>query len=228
QTIYGADMTTRTGDTTYGFNSNAGRDSYDFTTTPAPIMTIWDAGGTDTLDASGYATSQIVDLREGALSSIGGVTIDTAPSFAQVNANRAAVGLSAISLATYNGNMAALAANAVVGRLTDNVGIAYGAIIENAVGGSGNDLLIGNNVDNILRANGGDDGLNGGAGNDTRDGGTAAANMIGGPRDHLYYIHVSGDSVVELAAAGTDADSRGISDTLGTTVADLLLTRGAA
>ncbi|TMJ18730.1 MAG: hypothetical protein E6G92_02490 [Alphaproteobacteria bacterium] len=227
QTIYGADMTTRTGDTTYGFNSNAGRDSYDFTKTPAPIMTIWDAGGTDTLDASGYATSQIVDLREGALSSIGGVTIDTAPSFAQVNANRAAVGLSAISLATYNGNMAALAANAVVGRLTDNVGIAYGAIIENAVGGSGNDLLIGNNVDNILRANGGDDGLNGGAGNDTLDGGTGADNMIGGTGNDLYYIDVTGDSVVELASEGTDTVSSGISYTLGTNVENLILTGGA-
>jgi serralysin len=29
QRMYGADMTTRTGDTVYGFNSNAGRDSYD-------------------------------------------------------------------------------------------------------------------------------------------------------------------------------------------------------
>src|SRR5436190_1712066 len=228
QTIYGADMTTRTGDTTYGFNSNAGRDSYDFTKTPAPIMTIWDAGGTDTLDASGYATSQIVDLREGALSSIGGVTIDTAPSFAQVNANRAAVGLSAISLATYNGNMAALAANAVVGRLTDNVGIAYGAIIENAVGGSGNDLLIGNNVDNILRANGGDDGLNGGAGNDTLDGGTGADNMIGGTGNDLYYIDVTGDSVVELAGEGNDTVSSGISYALGDNVENLILTGSAA
>ncbi len=62
QAIYGADMTTRTGNTTYGFNSNAGRDSYDFTKTPAPIMAIWDAGGIDTLDASGYATDQIIDL----------------------------------------------------------------------------------------------------------------------------------------------------------------------
>ena len=93
QRIYGADMTTRTGDTTYGFNSNAGRDSYDFALTPAPVMTIWDAGGVDTLDASGYATDQIVDLREGALSSIGGVTYASAPSLAQVNANRAAIGL---------------------------------------------------------------------------------------------------------------------------------------
>ncbi len=84
QRIYGADMTTRTGDTIYGFNSNAGRDSYDFTLTPAPIMAIWDAGGIDTIDASGYATDQIIDLSPGSLSSIGGVTYDTAPTLEQV------------------------------------------------------------------------------------------------------------------------------------------------
>jgi serralysin len=106
QAIYGADMTTRTGDTTYGFNSNAGRDSYDFTKTPAPVMAIWDAGGIDTLDASGYATDQIIDLTPGSLSSIGGVTYDTAPSFEQVNANRAAAGYAPVALATYNSNMA--------------------------------------------------------------------------------------------------------------------------
>ncbi|MDQ3074956.1 MAG: M10 family metallopeptidase C-terminal domain-containing protein [Pseudomonadota bacterium] len=49
QRIYGADMTTRTGDTVYGFNSNAGRDQFDFTKTPAPISAIWDAGGIDTI-----------------------------------------------------------------------------------------------------------------------------------------------------------------------------------
>lgn len=227
QKIYGADMTTRTGDTTYGFNSDAGRDSYDFTKTPAPVMTIWDAGGVDTLDASGYATNQIVDLREGALSSIGGVTFATAPSHAQVNANRAAIGLGAVALATYNANMAALAANPVVGRLTDNVGIAYGAVIENAAGGSGNDLLVGNAADNVLMGNGGDDGLNGAAGNDTLDGGTGADTMMGGAGNDLYHIDFAGDTVVELVGEGIDTVSSGISYTLGDNVEMLILT-GAA
>ena len=117
QRIYGADMTTRTGDTVYGFNSTAGRDAFDFVKTPAPIGAIWDAGGIDTLDTSGFATTQLIDLRAGSLSSIGGVTYDTAPTFAQMNANRAASGLAPLALATYNGNMAALLANPVVGRL---------------------------------------------------------------------------------------------------------------
>lgn len=227
QRIYGADMTTRTGDTTYGFNSNAGRDSYDFTKTPAPVMTIWDAGGIDTIDASGYATNQVIDLRAGALSSIGGVTFDTAPTLAQVNANRAAVGLGAVSQATYNANMAVLAANPVVGRLTDNVGIAYGVTVENAVGGSGNDLLVGNDVANLLKGNGGDDGLNAAAGNDTLDGGTGNDTMIGGTGNDLYYVDGAGDSVTELLGEGIDTVSSGISYTLGNHVENLTLTGSA-
>lgn len=40
QAIYGVDTTTRTGNTTYGFNSNADRDAYDFTLNTRPIVTI--------------------------------------------------------------------------------------------------------------------------------------------------------------------------------------------
>jgi serralysin len=57
-------------------------------------MAIWNAGGNDTLDASGYATAQLIDLTPGSLSSIGGVTFDTAPSYEQVLANRTAAGIS--------------------------------------------------------------------------------------------------------------------------------------
>lgn len=198
QAIYGADMTTRTGDTVYGFNSNAGRDSYNFDLTPAPVMAIWDAGGIDTIDASGYATRQVIDLREGALSSIGGVTYDTAPSFEEVNANRAALGLAPVARSTYDANMAALQANPEVGRLTDNVGIAYGATIENAIGGSGADLIIGNAVDNVLTGNGGADTLFGDAGNDLLDGGAGADVLTGGLGEDVF--------VIDGTHAGTGVD----------------------
>lgn len=227
QRIYGADMTTRTGDTTYGFNSNAGRDSYDFTKTPAPIMAIWDAGGNDTLDASGYYTDQIIDLSPGSLSSIGGVTYDSAPSFAQVNANRAAAGLPPLALATYNSNMALLQANPVVGRLTNNVGIAYGAIIENAIGGHGNDSLLGNSVDNILRGMAGNDIIGAGAGNDLLDGGTGNDIMLGGIGDDTFIVGEAGDIVTELAGEGTDTVRASLDYTLGANVENLVLT-GAA
>ncbi len=186
QAMYGADMTTRTGDTTYGFNSNADRDAFDFDLTPAPVMAIWDAGGIDTLDASGYATNQIIDLREGSLSSIGGVTFDTAPSFEEVNANRAEAGFGPITRATYDANMAALQQNPVVGQLTDNVGIAYGTVIENAVGGSGDDLLVGNNVGNVLTGN---------AGNDTLVGGNGIDVLTGGAGSDIFFAEINSTTV---------------------------------
>lgn len=45
--------------------------------------------------------------------------------------------------------------------------IAYGVVIENAIGGSGNDILQGNDADNVLEGGRGDDWLDGGAGSDT-------------------------------------------------------------
>ena len=73
QRLYGVDTTTRTGDTVYGFNGNTGLDSFDFVATPQPVVTIWDAGGNDTLDLSGFNTPSIIDLNPGAFSS-GGVS----------------------------------------------------------------------------------------------------------------------------------------------------------
>lgn len=227
QRIYGADMTTRTGDTVYGFNSNAGRDAFDFTKTPAPIMAIWDAGGNDTIDASGYATNQLIDLAPGSLSNIGGVTYDTAPTLAQVNANRALQGLPPVPQATYDANMAALKANPVVGTLTNNVGIAYGAVIENAIGGSGNDTILGNGVDNVLTGNGGNDVLGGGAGDDTLDGGTGDDTMLGGIGNDIFIVGEVGDVVIEKAGEGIDTVRSAINYTLGDNVENLVLTGSA-
>ena len=51
-TMYGAATTTRTGDTVYGFNSNAGAVFSFSAYTSAPALTIYDNGGSDTLDCS--------------------------------------------------------------------------------------------------------------------------------------------------------------------------------
>ena len=40
---------------------------------PAPALTIYDSGGNDTLDCSGYSAAQIIDLHAGAFSSVGGL-----------------------------------------------------------------------------------------------------------------------------------------------------------
>ncbi|CNK53954.1 Metalloprotease [Yersinia aldovae ATCC 35236] len=58
-----------------------------------------------------------------------------------------------------------------VGGLAGNVSIAYGVVIENAIGGSGNDELLGNESVNVLASGGGDDKLSGGGGADQLWGG---------------------------------------------------------
>ena len=74
QAIYGADATTRTGDTTYGFNATAGNGIYDFAQNAYPVLTVYDAGGIDTLDLSGFAQRAVVNLQPGSYSSAGGTS----------------------------------------------------------------------------------------------------------------------------------------------------------
>ena len=70
--IYGM-ASTRTGNTVYGFHDTGGS-IYDFTAyTQAPALTIYDSGGTDTLDCSGYSVAQTIDLHPGSFSSVGGL-----------------------------------------------------------------------------------------------------------------------------------------------------------
>ena len=79
QRLYGANMATRTGDTVYGFNSNADRAWFSADSAGDPLVfAIWDAGGVDTLDFSGYSQSQIIDLRQGSFSSVGGLSANVA------------------------------------------------------------------------------------------------------------------------------------------------------
>lgn len=74
QRLYGANTTTRTGDTVYGFNSNTGRDYYAATSSTAKVIfAVWDAGGIDTLDFSGYTQNQLIDLNDGNFSNVGGL-----------------------------------------------------------------------------------------------------------------------------------------------------------
>ncbi|MEG3166297.1 M10 family metallopeptidase C-terminal domain-containing protein [Sphingomonas sp. PB2P19] len=171
QKIYGADQTTRTGNTVYGFNATAGNAAYDFALNTRPIVAIWDAGGNDTLDFSGWNTSSVIDLNQGAFSSGGG--IQEFLTLEQVNANRAALGFAPrneAAYAFYEDLKEQLGLDN--GLFTDNVSIAYGAVIENAIGGGGNDRIIGNEVANVLT---------GGAGRDVfelRSGGTSGSDRV--------------------------------------------------
>ena len=67
--------------------------------------------------------------------------------------------------------------------LTGNMIIARDTIIENAISGSGNDILIGNDANNNLFGGAGNDALFGGAGDDYLDGGEGADSIDGGAGD---------------------------------------------
>ena len=131
-------MSTRTGDTVYGFNSTETSQwsPFDFSVNEAPVVSIWDAGGNDTLDVSGWSVDQVIDLNEGAFSDVGG--------------------------------------------MTKNVSIAFGAAIENAVGGQGSDTIIGNALANTLSGNNGNDLMFGGEGDDILIGGAGNDTLVGG------------------------------------------------
>lgn len=84
QSIYGVDLTTRTGDTTYGFNANVTGDLaaiYDFSQNTHPILTIYDAGGVNTLDLSGFSTTSSVNLNSGAFTSCNAMTNNIAIAY---------------------------------------------------------------------------------------------------------------------------------------------------
>jgi Ca2+-binding RTX toxin-like protein len=130
-----------------------GNDSYDFSQTLGPtivgsvklgnlgniiniaptnaVMTIWDSGGIDSINATNVATSTYINLNAGHFSAIG-------------------TGTNAINEAGVD----------------HNVGIAFGATIENAMGGTAADTLVGNASANILAGGKGSDTITGGAGGD--------------------------------------------------------------
>jgi hypothetical protein len=121
QTIYGA-PTTSVGNTTYGFGSTAGA-IYNFALYPVgscPAFTIYNTGANNTLNASGYNVNQVIDLRPGDWSSIGG-QVDNIGIYTTTNI-----------------------ANAVAGSGNDTI-IPDGLLTRKGAltGGSGNDTFVG-------------------------------------------------------------------------------------
>ena len=124
----------------YGANMtwHTGNDIYSFDPAKPFIATLWDAGGNDTISVSNFGTNCLIDLREGHFSSL--AILPNAP-------------------------LTPLPSNAYDG--TDNLAIAWNAVIENATGGRGNDVLIGNSSANRMIGNAGNDRIVGGEGLDT-------------------------------------------------------------
>ena len=122
QHMYGVNTTTRTGDDVYTFAQMA------------ELKTIWDAGGTDTVDLSNQNVAANLNLNDGSFSDIGQRQMDYYGALSQAQ---------------------------------DNIAIAFGVQIENAIGSAYNDDIIGNGADNILNGGAGSDHIDGGAGIDT-------------------------------------------------------------
>jgi serralysin len=168
QEMYGANMATRTGDTVYGFNATAGRPWYDAQAMGGRVVfAVWDAGGVDTLDFSGFAQNQTVDLRAGFFSSVGG--------------------------------------------LVGNVAIARGALIENALGGAGGDVMTGNEAPNRMLGQGGGDSLSGGGGQDYLRGEAGADWLSGGAEWDDLHGNMGTDTVYggdgdDWVVGGQDGD----------------------
>ncbi len=74
-----------------------------------------------------------------------------------------------------------------IGGLRSNISIAYKTIIENAIGGKGDDTIIGNSANNELIGGDGNDTINGGLGNDHLYGGMGNDILYGDiGNDYLY------------------------------------------
>lgn len=127
QYLYGANTTTHAGDDTYTFAASV------------QVKTFWDAGGTDTFDASNQLRAVMIDLHSGSFSSIAGID-NVAIAFG--SAIESAVG------SNYNDTLTA----------SDAGGTLHG--------GLGNDTLIGGAGNDVLAGGADSDTLTGGAGAD--------------------------------------------------------------
>lgn len=237
QLLYGANMTTRTGDTTYGFNSNTGLLHYTIADgLSSPVFSIWDAGGVDTLDFSGYFTNTEIDLREEAFSSAGPGNGGAGVAIGNISIARGAVienGIGGAGADVITGNAVA---NVLQGRNGADL-INAGAGADTLEGGDGddtldggldNDFIDGGNDNDALSGGDGQDFLYGRAGADTLDGNAGADQMYGGGGDDVYYVDNAGDVVGESASSGNDTVFSTVTFGLSAYVENLTLTGAAA
>ncbi len=137
QQLYGANMNANAGDTTYELRGGDTIGTF--------FSCIWDVSGTDQIVYNGLL----------------GTTIDLRPATLQNQIG----GGGFISKVDFRFGGFTIADD-FTNRLTD-VGTTRGVIIENAIGGSGSDILTGNDAANVLNGRGGTDTMSGGAGADS-------------------------------------------------------------
>ncbi len=178
QALYGANYASHAEDTTYAFNPATGEAAINGVAQGRPagnrvFQTIWDGGGTDSYDFSAYATNLRVDLSPGGWSTL------SAAQLALLGSDAAGPHLArgnVFNALQYQGDPRSL--------------------VENALGGSGDDLLLGNAANNLLVGNGGNDTLDGAAGRDTA--------VLHLPRAAANLLHNADGSWSLTSAEGSD------------------------
>ncbi|MEY9625721.1 M10 family metallopeptidase C-terminal domain-containing protein [Sinorhizobium fredii] len=183
QEMYGADFSTNSGNTVYKWTPNSGATLVNGAVGIAPganriFATIWDGGGNDTYDLSAYATGLKIDLRPGKASTF---------SLDQL----AWIG---------GGSNLGLAAGNIFNAL-----LYHGdtrSLIENVLGGSGNDAITGNQAANKLYGYAGNDTMNGDTGHDVLYGGVGSDKLYGSSGNDALV----GDAGNDALYGGTGAD----------------------
>ncbi len=184
QQMYGADFTVNATDTVYTFNASTGEMMLNGVGQGLPeanriLLTIWDGGGVDTYDFSNYTGGGTIDLTPG------GFNLFSTAQQSHLGSGNYARG-NVFNALQYNGDVRSL--------------------IENAIGTSGDDVMVGNQADNRLEGRDGDDWIRGGAGNDV---------MIGGNGfDRIDYSDATSGVTVDLRRTTAQVTGGSGTDTL--------------
>ncbi len=191
---YNLNTATRNGETIYGYNATGGiNDVFNFAVNDAPIVTIYDAGGIDTLDLSGDTETATFEVIYNANGTVNDFVLQTRTD--------SVIDLREGQYSSTHG-------------MKDNIGIAFGTEIENAIGTQFNDTIYGNDLANFLDGGAGSDSFFAGLGDDTivYDAGDNWSNIdAGGGFDTLLFEMVW--TAVDLLAYGFEQSALHVLDT---------------
>lgn len=174
----------------YGAPTSAAAQDFSWSDAPVMSQTVWSDNPGSSIDLSGQTGTNIVDLRAGKFSSIGvrdayADIVGGKTAYAALNtvANGKTVKLSSVlGTPTYTG--------------VNNLKIAAGSHINEAIGGSGNDSFVSNGEGNTLSGGLGNDAFFLTAGNDT---------VSGGAGDDTVYLKTVSGAVWTLSDDRTTA-----------------------
>jgi len=185
----------------YGANNDyhSGDDVYTFDDMAPFLMTLWDGGGHDTISEALSPRACLIDLTPGHYSNIQTSRI--------VDQNEIIANNDTINV---NGHNYTVHFSNPDNSASYNLGIAYGAIIEDAIGGSANDRLIGNIADNLLDGGTGDDQLTGEEGNNTLIGGLGTDTAIYTENRNKVTISTQSDGTYTLSHGGYQDTLNGV------------------